>query len=428
MLYKSTLCCEFAGSVFSYQNTKPKFIVDGRVWICDIYPLFLVLTIIMTNQNIAGKAGRGLSVFLASVVASLLFGAFTTLAADSPDLHVRAFLVPNKGVPAAVGGEVTYFYQIWNTSNHPVSAINITDDKCDVVTYDAVGQDLDVDHMLDKGELWSYFCTIIATDTTTNTVSVTGQSNGLPVSAGTTATLVLPAGSAENGSGANGTGSANGNNGAGGSTGAGNGTGAGANGGNGEGGSTGNTGIGGAAGQNGGTGGLDFNAVPGGMPNTGRGVSTGQENKFGENSGLLNIPSIGTKVKIETVGLSAKGNMDVPANARNVGLYKFGVKPGENGNAVLAGHLDTVQTSSGVFKKLDKLKAGDDVYVANGQEGTLHFKVNHTEVYDVNDAPIASIFGASDSAHLNLITCTGDWDNKLRQYSKRLVVYTDLVQ
>jgi LPXTG-site transpeptidase (sortase) family protein len=163
------------------------------------------------------------------------------------------------------------------------------------------------------------------------------------------------------------------------------------------------------------------------MPNTGFGDLTSQNNESGESTGTLIVPSIRIKAKIEAVGLATNDKMNVPANAKNAGWYKLGVKPGESGNAVLAGHLNTFTRSAGVFKKLNKLKAGDDVFVTDGQN-KLHFKVSHTEVYDTDSAPLGDVFGSADGAHLNLITCAGDWDNKLRQYTQRLVVYTDLVQ
>ncbi len=57
---------------------------------------------------------------------------------------------------------------------------------------------------------------------------------------------------------------------------------------------------------------------------------------------ILSIPKLEVNAEIETVGLDNKGAMDVPKNAMNVAWYNLGPKPGEKGNAVMAGHLDTI--------------------------------------------------------------------------------------
>jgi LPXTG-site transpeptidase (sortase) family protein len=121
--------------------------------------------------------------------------------------------------------------------------------------------------------------------------------------------------------------------------------------------------------------------------------------------------------------------MNVPSNANDVGLYRFGTQPGEIGNTVVDGHLDTYTSSNGVFSNLDKLKSGDDVYVVDAQNKLIHYRVSHVAVFAADSsAPLQSIFGTSGQAHLNLITCAGAWDNNSHQYTQRRVVFTDLVQ
>jgi sortase A len=149
---------------------------------------------------------------------------------------------------------------------------------------------------------------------------------------------------------------------------------------------------------------------------------------------FLEIPSIGVKAPIIKVGITKKGAMNVPEKFDEVGLYKFGVKPGQKGKAVIAGHVDNALGMPAVFKNLHKLKPGDVVYVTddakdeNGQNSILRFIVIKSELYDVDHAPIEHIFGKSDEPLLNIITCDGEWIQKRKSYSKRLVVYTKLVK
>jgi LPXTG-site transpeptidase (sortase) family protein len=341
-----------------------------------------------------------------SLFAALFLGSMTTFAASDSNLTVAVRPIANKNLPVMAGGSITYFYQIQNTGRAPIKNIKISDDKCSLVTYDAVGQDINVNHKLDKGELWSYYCTISATSSVTNVVSVTGNVNGTEISASAASYLNVPDPvDRANDNGVNGGGTSD-------SVGSGRGSG--------------KVGVPGKNGVSGKT--LK------GMPNTGLGGKINKKqvapsSEKNNEVGTLKIPSLGTNAKIETVGLNANGNMDVPANDKSVGWYKFGPQPGEAGSAVLAGHVDTYAGTSGVFKDLDKLKVGDEVDVVNMQNETIHFAVDRIEVYDEEEAPLKSIFGYSDGEiHLNLITCAGAWDNRSHRYTQRLVVYTSLVR
>ncbi|HLI52589.1 MAG TPA: class F sortase, partial [Thermomicrobiaceae bacterium] len=118
--------------------------------------------------------------------------------------------------------------------------------------------------------------------------------------------------------------------------------------------------------------------------------------------------------------------MQAPSGWWDVGWYKLGYQPGQIGNAVIAGHLDSY-TGPAVFWNLKDLVPGDIVSVVDANGQTLHFRVTGMQSYRDADAPIAAIFGPSDGRHLNLITCAGVWDSSTGAYTKRLVVFTDLV-
>jgi sortase A len=118
--------------------------------------------------------------------------------------------------------------------------------------------------------------------------------------------------------------------------------------------------------------------------------------------------------------------MAAPRGAGDAGWYKFGFKPGEKGNAVIAGHLDTDKNTDGVFRNLNQLKAGDDIFVTGDSGNQSHFIVSTTETYEGATAPLSEIFGASDKPRLNLITCAGVWDSKKHMYTHRLVVSAEM--
>lgn len=138
----------------------------------------------------------------------------------------------------------------------------------------------------------------------------------------------------------------------------------------------------------------------------------------------LKIPKINVDAAVEYVGLTAKGTMDVPINTIDVGWFKFGSHPGEKGSAVIAGHFDGEDGTSGVFTNLDKLKKGDKLYINYANGVSLSFVVQGSRIYNPGQAP--DVFSSSDSAHLNLVTCDGIWDSFAKSYNKRLVVFSDI--
>lgn len=140
----------------------------------------------------------------------------------------------------------------------------------------------------------------------------------------------------------------------------------------------------------------------------------------------LKIPTINVNANIQELGVNSKEEMDVPSNIIDVGWYKLGTVPGEQGNAVIDGHLDGKNGEAGVFANLSKLKKGEKIYIEDDKGTTITFAVRESRAYDPGYA--ADIFISSNSAHLNLITCNGVWDKNKKSYSKRLVVFADLIR
>jgi len=139
----------------------------------------------------------------------------------------------------------------------------------------------------------------------------------------------------------------------------------------------------------------------------------------------LKIPSISVDASVEHLGLTNEGAMDVPEDKDDVAWYKFGPHPGENGNAVIAGHYGWKENTPAVFDNLHKLKIGDKIYVENKNGSLITFVVREIQIYD-KDADASKVFWSDDNkAHLNLITCTGEWSDNEKTSSHRLIVFAD---
>jgi sortase (surface protein transpeptidase) len=129
---------------------------------------------------------------------------------------------------------------------------------------------------------------------------------------------------------------------------------------------------------------------------------------------------------VEHIGLAPDGAMDVPGRYDTVGWYNLGARPGEVGNAVMAGHLDS-KTGPAIFWRLKELRPGDEIAVLGDDGAERRFAVRMTESYPYDRAPLDRIFSPGDQVGLSLITCGGSFDRRAQNYDQRLVVYATLV-
>lgn len=158
------------------------------------------------------------------------------------------------------------------------------------------------------------------------------------------------------------------------------------------------------------------------LPNTG-----GQINRSGGAlPSRLIIPSLGIDARVQHVGVGKSGNMAVPSKYADAAWYKYGARPGDDGSAVMAGHVDNGFGLAGVFKRLEELHPGDEIFVETEKGERLRYRVLKSETYPYDEAPLADIFNRSDGSFLNLITCKGEWLASREMYNERLVVYAEL--
>lgn len=138
----------------------------------------------------------------------------------------------------------------------------------------------------------------------------------------------------------------------------------------------------------------------------------------------IKIPSIALDAAVEKVALAADGSMGTPKHPLDTGWLSFGPRPGETGSAAISGHVDWTNGAA-VFADLRKVRSGDRIAVQDDNGTAVYFVVRETRRYGAM-ADAKDVFSSHDGkAHLNLITCDGDWDARARQYAERLVVFTD---
>jgi hypothetical protein len=139
----------------------------------------------------------------------------------------------------------------------------------------------------------------------------------------------------------------------------------------------------------------------------------------------LSIPSIGVSTPLDRLGLAADGSMEVPSEFARAGWFSAGTLPGQQGPAVVAGHVDS-KTGPAVFYRLRELRPGDRVEVERADGVRLRFVVEGRAQYHKASLPTEAVFGPVAWPALRLVTCGGSFDRSRGSYRDNLVVYARL--
>ncbi|MFD6879293.1 MULTISPECIES: class F sortase [unclassified Streptomyces] len=141
----------------------------------------------------------------------------------------------------------------------------------------------------------------------------------------------------------------------------------------------------------------------------------------------VRIPSISVDAPVMTVGLDAQGWIDAPPpQDRNLaGWYLNGISPGQQGSAVIVGHVDNAQGPA-VFYGLGSTKPGSRIEVERYDGRTAVFEVYGVEVFSKDSFPGARVYGDTGHPELRVITCGGGY-SKDKGYDGNVVVFARMV-
>ena len=140
----------------------------------------------------------------------------------------------------------------------------------------------------------------------------------------------------------------------------------------------------------------------------------------------VRIPAIGVDSELMDLGLQADGSLEVPPSGFPAGWFTGAPTPGEQGPAVLAGHVDW-GGAPGVFWALRDVVAGDEITVSRADGSSAVFRVTEVGQYDKDAFPTAAVYADLDHAGLRVITCGGAFDHAAHSYEDNTVVFADLV-
>lgn len=118
------------------------------------------------------------------------------------------------------------------------------------------------------------------------------------------------------------------------------------------------------------------------------------------------------------VGVNPDQTFEVPP-ADQVGWYRFGPTPGEEGSAVLAAHI-AFDGVDGVFRHLADVEVGAVVAVGYSDGTSQRYRIDSVTDYFKEELP-PELFARDGSPQLALITCGGAFNPQLRSYESNTV-------
>jgi LPXTG-site transpeptidase (sortase) family protein len=138
----------------------------------------------------------------------------------------------------------------------------------------------------------------------------------------------------------------------------------------------------------------------------------------------LLIPKIRVSAPFVPLHVDRSGQLQAPPadDVNLVGWHAEGAAPGERGTSIIAGHVDT-KTSPAVFARLGELEKGDVFHVVRADRGRASFVVDAVETFKKDDFPDKRVYTDASRPEVRLITCAGDYDRRLMDYTENLVVF-----
>lgn len=145
----------------------------------------------------------------------------------------------------------------------------------------------------------------------------------------------------------------------------------------------------------------------------------------------IDIPAIGVHSKVQYLGLTPDGALEVPAPGplyNQAAWYKYSPTPGSLGPAIITGHVDSAKDGPSVFFRLGDLKPTDQIRVTRSDGLVATFTVDGLSVYPKDRFPTQLVYGNTNYPALRLVTCSGPFDRSTGHYADNIVVFASLIE
>lgn len=155
----------------------------------------------------------------------------------------------------------------------------------------------------------------------------------------------------------------------------------------------------------------------------------------------ISIPKIGAQSSLIPLGLTETNELDVPPVSepgqaswyagRDPAFDGDEWQPGENGPAIIAGHVDGTGPDGrkgypGVFARLTELAPGDQIVIERSPKAPLTFVVTGVEQVKKAAFPWDRVMAGTDTPTLRLITCSGPFQRSTGHYVENTIVWAEL--
>ncbi|NUP49660.1 MAG: class F sortase [Catenulispora sp.] len=142
----------------------------------------------------------------------------------------------------------------------------------------------------------------------------------------------------------------------------------------------------------------------------------------------IGIPAIGVQHTLLSLGQNTDGTLQVPpiSDVSFPGWDHESPAPGQQGPAIVLGHIDGLTGEKGVFYSLGALHRGDTVNITRADQTVAVFRIDGVNEYSKDSFPTLTVYGNTPNAQLRLITCGGRFDHHAQHYLDNIVVFATL--
>jgi sortase (surface protein transpeptidase) len=115
--------------------------------------------------------------------------------------------------------------------------------------------------------------------------------------------------------------------------------------------------------------------------------------------------------------------MELPENIFVAGWYRFGSDPtSDTGTTVISAHVDDFKQGLGPFAYLKQLVPGAEIIVTAADGNDYRYAVESVQNVSRQQLPVDQVFDRTGAPRLVLITCGGQFDDNVFEYSDNVVV------
>jgi sortase (surface protein transpeptidase) len=139
------------------------------------------------------------------------------------------------------------------------------------------------------------------------------------------------------------------------------------------------------------------------------------------------IPAIGVNARVIPLGLNRDQTIQVPTNAADTGWFRPGPEPGEQGAAVIVGHVAT-RSGRGVFYRLGKLRVGQVITIRLQDGSTVRYVARSMITVLKSRFPTNRVYARTAQPTLRLITCAGKLNPSTGHHPENYIVFASIVR